>query len=532
MLRRFLPPFLISLIVLSAVSGCVHRPPPPLDLSSSGTPVRVETTNGPVVGVKTQDLSVFQGIPYAKAPVGELRFRPPAEPDRWNAPVQATRFGAVCPQVENEYEPSSMYPQSEDCLSLNVWTPAADAGKRPVLVYIHGGGFFEGASSRPLYDGANFARRGNIVFVSINYRLGALGFTYLEQMGDKFDGSGNLGLLDQAAALSWIARNIDRFGGDPSAVTIMGESAGAISVLNLMTMPVASGLFARAIAQSAAPSLNRNVDRAIANTEKYMQLAGVSDAGGLRALPVADVIKAQKKLMKDAGIGAELLFMPVIDGRVVAKDTVAAFDAGDQVPVPLMHGTTKDEFRLWLYISPLIKYVSPETFLNKSPDMKARLGDNAGRIIVHYKKEYPHLHKGEIAMMLAGDIVFWVPHVRISETHSLRAPTYMYEFDWPTPVKGGEIGSHHGLDVPFVFHNLDVENAEEFLGPNPPAALADAMIDTWISFVKTGVPKVPGGPDWPVYDIKRRSTMTFNLQCRLVDDIRPADRLIYKGILY
>jgi para-nitrobenzyl esterase len=247
--------------------------------------VVTETCYGRVAGIREADgLILFLGMPYAPAPKGTLRFRPPQELMPWEGILPAFRFGPVCPQIPAAFAPSSFYPQDEDCLSLNVWTPGIDDKSRPVLVFIHGGAFINGSSAESAYDGSTLSRRGDMVVVTANYRLGALGFLYLEDMDSEFAESGNLGLLDQIAALKWVQKNIDWFGGDPGNVTIMGQSAGSISVTTLMAAPEAKGLFKRAIAESGAPNLCHSKESAALVASKFLKLAQVKDIEGLRSL--------------------------------------------------------------------------------------------------------------------------------------------------------------------------------------------------------------------------------------------------------
>jgi para-nitrobenzyl esterase len=487
------------------------------------------TVEGFVTGSKTQ---VFLGIPYARPPRGELRFRPPQELFPWSKSREALAFGPVCPQIKNRLEPAGWLAQDEDCLTINVWTPAADGAKRPVLVWIHGGGFFEGASSRPVYDGESFARRGDIVFVSMNYRVGVLGFLYLDGLDRSLAGSGNLGFQDQIASLKWVKANIAAFGGDPDNVTIMGESAGSFSVTTLMTLPSAKGLFNKVIAESGVPILNRTPGFAARETARFMELAGVDSIEELRALPVENVLKAQERLMNDASIGAERLFMPVLDGAVISRDPMQALMDGAGAGIPLLHGTTEDEFRFWIYVEPLIVLASPDFLLNQAPELKAQLGGSKDRIIEHYKKTRPSLSSGDIAMAIAGDMVFLIPHIRLAEAQAKHAKSYMYLFRWDSPVQDGKYGSHHGLEVPFVFRTIYAENYQEFLGENPPLPLSEKMQDAWIAFVRTGNPGITGLPEWPVYDTTRRATMLLDSEPKLADDPQKDIRLIYKGVLY
>ncbi len=342
-LRRGVAVFSVLVLLVSCARTTAPFDPQP---DRARKLVVVETTTGRVAGFEAESgLHVFLGIPYAEPPVGNLRFAPPRPVERWTHVRPAYRFGPTCPQMEDEYEPASLLHQDEDCLSVNIWTPGADPEKRPVVVYIHGGGFIEGGSGDPLYDGQHLARRGDIVVASLNYRVAALGFLFLDDVGPEFSGSGNLALQDQTAGLTWIKNNIERFGGDPDQVTIMGESAGSTSVMFHMISPGSRGLFHQAIAQSGAINLSRTREQAAKVTQRFMALAGVEDVSGLRALPAPTIVELEKTLLDDVGFEADIVFSPVLDGVVTPVDPFQAFEDGAAAGVPLLHGTNLDEFR-------------------------------------------------------------------------------------------------------------------------------------------------------------------------------------------
>jgi para-nitrobenzyl esterase len=415
---------------------------------------------------------------------------------------------------------------------LNVWTPGLDDRRRPVIFYIHGGGFIQGASADPLYDGAAFARRGDVVFVSTNYRHGLWGFLYLDRFGDEFRGSGNLGLQDQIAALKWVRANIERFGGDPSNVTIMGESAGSISVTTLLAVPAAKGLFHKAIAESGAPNIMRTADFAAKTTARLLKVAGVADVAGLRRLTADQLLKAQLSLIDQAGAEADIWFSPVIDGAIVPRDPYEAIVEGAAAGVPLLHGTNTDEYRYWIRYSWLVRFVPPELLLRKAPTAAAKVIPQQKRVIAHYRRANPEASSGDITMMMATDVAFWIPHIRLAEAQSKHAKTWMYSFAWPSPVNGGIYGADHGLELRFVFHNLHEPLATDFVGEHPPEKLADVMNDAWVAFARSGNPQIAGLPEWPSYDLERRATMVFDEACKLTLDPRRAERELYKGVLY
>ena len=501
--------------------------------SGEGLPVVVtNTTYGRVAGLKNDDgLNVFLGVPYAKAPVGELRFMPPQEPTSWKGILPAFSFGSVCPQVQSSSEAASYYPQGEDCLSLNIWTPGIDDKYRPVVVFIHGGAFIEGASANPMYNGSSLASNGDIVVVTINYRLGALGFLYLEPLGEEYAKSGDLGILDQILALQWVQKNIEMFGGDPENVTLMGQSAGSISVTTLMSVPQAKGLFRRAIAESGAPNLCLTREDAANITRKFMKLANVTSVEGLRRLNAFELIDVQGMLLKDAGLSASNTFAPVIDGQVLPEDPFLALNNGSAAGIHLLLGTNRNEFRLWLYLSPILAYVPPEALLVVIPDVDSVFGGQMAMagILARYHLSQPLAWPNDLTMDILTDTEFWIPQVRMAEVQSKHALTWMYRFDWPSPFENGKLGACHALELPFIFHNFNSQATAQRVGPIPPMKLANKIQSTWIAFIRTGDPNTGDLPHWPGYNTSQRATMLLTLNSTLQNDPAREVRLFYKG---
>jgi para-nitrobenzyl esterase len=507
-------------VVLAVFPGC------------GGTNLVAKTSSGKVMGeLETSGTLVYKGIPYAKPPVGKLRFKPPQPPNPWKDTLKAALFGPVAPQAENEIGTASTQEQSEDCLSLNVWTPGIDNKHRPVMVWIHGGGFTSGSGSDDWYDGSTFSERGGVVVVTLNYRLGALGFLYLGGVGGpEYAESGNLGILDQVAALKWVRDNIAAFGGDPGNVTIFGESAGSMSVCTLMGMPAARGLFHRAIAESGALNLINNVNYASGVTRQFMSYAGVTDMAGLLSLTTEQIIKAQGKLMdKEGRVGTPL--GPVIDGSVLPEPPLHAIANGSAADVDFLTGTNLNEVRFWLIMVPLLAVAPVQTVANYYPILSKALGAYTSTIAASYKARRPKATDGDITMAIMTDVMFRVPQIRVVEAQSAEQPkTFMYLFTWPSPVHDGILGSCHALELPFVFDHLHAPNTVEFMGNDPPEKLADIMQNTWIAFAKTGDPNNKSIPNWPAYNTRTRATMELNVNPAEVDDPYSADRLIWNGI--
>ncbi|MBC2776676.1 carboxylesterase/lipase family protein [Parasphingopyxis marina] len=474
---------------------------------ATGFPASAHATDGPeavveqgrLAGVSENGLHIFRGIPYAAPPVGDARWRPPAPPSAWEEIRDATTFGPSC--IQPPVPPTSLYfdpPEtvSEDCLTLNIWAPE-DAADAPVIVWIHGGSLRIGGSAEPMYDGANFAERG-IVFVSINYRLGALGWLAHPELSAESPhaASGNYGLLDQIAALRWTRDNIAAFGGDPGNVTIMGESAGALSVTYLMVSPLARGLFHKAIAQStntrAVPELRRTVYGLTPAEETGAAIASALGAADLAALRAMDA----ERLMMTALMAG---FRPegTIDGWALTEQAVETFDAGRQAPVPLLTGFTEGEMRAGLVPLPAI----PTDAASYEAEIVRRYGDLAPEFL----RLYPSSDIRESMMATLRDAVFgWASEYLVDRHSAAGLPAYLYLFDHCDPAaRERAICAFHASELPFVFGQTGPEASLPPNWPRPDGAdeiaLSSAMMDYWVSFARTGVPSGEGRPDWPAY---------------------------------
>jgi para-nitrobenzyl esterase len=475
----------------------------------------VNTTSGEVRGQEDGGVTRFLGIPYAASPTGDRRFRAPAPPPAWDGVLDASAFSATPPKPDYPPPLDVMLPEpnipGENWLTLNVWTPGGAA--RPVMVWIHGGAFSHGNSAAPVYGGRAFARDG-VVLVTINYRLGVDGFAVLP------DAPANRGLLDQIAALEWVRDNIAAFGGDPGNVTIFGESAGAMSVTTLLSIPRARGLFARAITQSgAAQAAADPADAALVTKELGQALGLEATAANLAGVPLPALIEAQT-IVRDAlaaqpdparfGVSivvSSIPFPPVIDGDLIPRHPLAAIAAGEAADVPLLTGTTSDEFRLFLVPTGRAAFVTDDLLAALLPVLGV-----SPAVAGLYRSHRPGATPGDLLAALLTDSYFRLPALAVAEARTGSAPTFVYEFAWPSPVGG--LGACHAMDIPFVFDNLAADGVDRLTGPQAPPQLAARMHAAWVSFARTGDPGWrPFGMDYPVF-VFRESGGTLELDPR------------------
>ncbi|HEY5531521.1 MAG TPA: carboxylesterase/lipase family protein [Candidatus Anoxymicrobiaceae bacterium] len=477
---------------------------------------------------------VFKGMPFAAPPVGDLRFMPPQPAKPWSGTHQAFAFGKAEAQPPDALTGESKQAQSENCLTLNVWTPGLDNTKRPVMVWIHGGGFTNGSGSDSIYDGANLSKRGDTVIVTINYRLGPFGFLYLGNVGGpRYAQSGNLGLLDQLAAIRWVRDNARAFGGDPGRITVFGESAGSISISALLGMPAARGLFNRAIAESGAANLARSTQSAEATTARFMQIAGVSDIAGLRSLTTSQMVSAEAE-MKKQKMQAALLFGPVIDGSAVPQPPLDAIEAGSASGVDLLIGTNLNEINLWTLATPAVARFPLSVVSAYIPIVQSAISLTSPAtpeaVAASYKSRRPAATDGEVSLAAITDSMFRVPAIRVAEAQSPKqSKTWMYLFTWPSPVFS-RLGACHAIELPFVFGNMKASRISTLIGRNPPQRLVDTMQSAWLAFAKNGNPNASGVPEWQAYDAGSRATMILNATSKQQDNPYGADTDVWNGV--
>jgi para-nitrobenzyl esterase len=492
----------------------------------------VETTLGRLRGTRERGLEVFRGIPYAAPPTGARRFRPPAPAAPWAGVRDATRFGPSAPQLPVAFdliEGMEVGETSEDCLTLNVVTPAADGGRRPVLVWIHGGAFTIGSGSQPIYDPRALVRRGDVVVVTVNYRLGALGFLALEGP----ETATNAGLLDQTAALRFVRENAAAFGGDAGNVTVFGESAGGMSIGCLLGMPSARGLMGRAIPMSGAAHNVNDAETAARVRRDLCRELGVADGdeAALRAAPVGALLQAQSRCEASYWRATiRMGFRPTVDGRSLPEPPIEAIRRGLSAEVEVLVGATRDEWRMFGFMDPEAWKLDDEALSRR---LEARVPGAAERILAAYRAARPGASAVDLFFAIESDRFFRIPAIRLAEAQCAHQPrTFSYLFTWESPLMGGRLGACHGIDVPFVFGRIGSPAAEKFAGGGPRAeALAAAAMDAWLAFARTGDPSHAGLPRWDRFDTERRATMLFGPSLDLADDPFGAERAAWEGVL-
>ena len=491
--------------------------------------LEVTTTSGTVRGSRSGPVLAFKGVPYAAPPFVDRRFAAPAPPVPWAGVRDCTQYGPTALKPPYPVPVDTLLPEpvipGEDVLNLNVWTPEGADGL-PVLVWVHGGAFVNGSGAVPQYDGTAFARDG-VVTVTINYRLGVDGFLHF---GD--DGPANRGLLDQVAALEWVRDNIAAFGGDPARVAVAGESAGAMSVVSLLSMPRAQGLFARAVAQSGSGHFALRPATATKVAEALAARLGVPlTRAALAEVDPVTLVAAQQALSQEVAATPDparwgeivvnaMAFEPVVDGDVLPALPVRGVQAGAGSDFDLLIGANTDEHALFLVPNGFVDLVSEPVLAmvlagyGLTPDALAP-----------YRSDAPAATPGELMVAVATDWFFRIPALRLAEARAGGpGSTHVYEFAWPSPQFGGRLGACHALEIPFVFDTLSAPGSEALSGDAPPQELADVVHRAWVDFVRTG------DPGWPTYDLGERPVQVFGTLTAVTPDPRGAQRQVWEGV--
>jgi para-nitrobenzyl esterase len=485
----------------------------------------VAVSGGKIQGRVTREIGAWLGIPYG-ADTASRRFRPPLPATRWAGARITDRFGPKCPQAPLPLPPDlasiiqfADLPTSEDCLSLNVWSRASrkTGGGRPVLVWLHGGGFATGTGAEPHYEGANLARIGDVVVVTLNHRLNAFGFLDLSADPDPaYRNSANVGMLDIVLALEWVRRNIAAFGGDPANVTIFGQSGGGGKVGTLLAMPAARGLFAKAVIMSGPVTDLPTKEASRKTAVAVMQAAGVSRAAELAALPPDKLLAAS----------ARIAFQPSVDGEAIPRQPFTPNAPPIARHIPLMIGTTRDEATVFLAADPAFSTLDEAGLRQRAVAM---LPPGQGeRIVTAYRAAAPGDAAGLTLARIVTDQRFTIPSIQLADRKAAQvgAPVFLYRFDWRSPVLGGKLGATHGIDMAMWFRNE--AEVSGFTGTGPEVGrIATAMGGALIAFARTGDPNGPGLPRWPRYDSERRPTMIFDTVPRVVADPNARERAVW-----
>lgn len=489
----------------------------------------VETAYGPVRGTHGNragsQVKVWRGVRYGAPPVGDLRWRAPQPPERWTEVADATAFGPVCPQPRSPIPLGPGTRAEEDCLFLNIWSPAgASAGDGlPVMVWLHGGAYILGSGSQPLYDGSTLAAESHVIVVTVNYRLGALGFTDLSGFDSRCEA--NVGLRDVLASLRWVRDNIGAFGGDRERVTLFGESAGAGIVTTLLAVPEAAGLFSRAIAQSSPVTSVYDGDRARDLAGRFLDRLGMTIADAQQA-PVQMLVAASGYLFDHIPMTTpgRLAFTPTVDGDLVPDYPVNLARAGKTHPIPLLIGTNRDEAALFRFMKSPLMPITPKAirtmFENIAEDQPGLALPTEEQII----SGYAGMRARARGLGVARDVGFRMPTVWFAEGHGEIAPVYLYRFDWATPVfKIIGLGAAHATELIYTWGNL-VSGTRDFTfklgGRKAAQALSERMRARWTNFARDAEPCGPAGePNWTPYSIRQRTTMVLNRKDHIVDDL-------------
>ncbi|WP_298163291.1 carboxylesterase/lipase family protein [Brevundimonas sp.] len=479
------------------------------------------TRHGPVRGYLDRDIKVFKGVRYG-ADTAARRFRPAVAPERWTGVVEATAYGAASPQASDEANPS------EDCLFLNVWTPGLDdGGRRPVMVYVHGGAHANGSGSSPLYDGVALCRRGDVVVVTLNHRLNVFGYNGLGQLtGGVFAKSGSVGNLDLMLALEWVRDSIAAFGGDPDNVTVFGQSGGGAKLVTLMAMPSAAGLFHKVITMSGQHVTAMGPQHAELRMRAFLDHLGLTPerAGELATLPMGRLVEALS--MDDPIEKGGIYFWSVMDHDTLPRHPFVPDAPKESAHIPMIIGNTHDEARAFTANDERNFSLTWDTVAAKlAPEFVVDL--NAQYVVDWYRARFPQMSPVDVFFAAAtcgrsrpGHLIQAQERARIGDR------TWMYQLDFGSPVEP-RLGAYHSFDIALAFDNCHQPTSKTGTGPEA-IEVARRMSETFIAFARTGDPNNAAIPAWAPYDLERRSTMIFDVDTRSVDDPRGDERRLFQ----
>lgn len=498
-----------------------------LGAASGASPI-AQTGHGKIRGYMDGSIHVFKGVPYG-GDTALRRFQAPVPPTSWQGVRDATEFGPMAPQAAGRAGLEGGAGMSEDCLRLNVWTPALrDRGRRPVLVYFHGGAYNNGSVNDDVYDGARLCRKGDVVVVTVNHRLNGFGFLYLADLGgESFRDSGNAGMLDLVLALRWVRDNIAEFGGDPGCVTIFGQSGGGAKCATLMAMPAARGLFHRVWTMSGQQLTGRKRENANRDARQVLQNLGLSPdrLDEIRTVPM--------EVLRSAMRGGS--WTPVVDGGALPRDPFSPDASPLSAGIPMVLGNTHDETRN------LIGGGKPELFAltwDALPDairthVRQFIGELSPALIVQkYRGWYPEYSPSDVFFAATTAARSWKGMVIESERRARQGgPTWVYYVHWRSPLDGGKWESPHGVDIPLVFDNVANSNLTS-VAPQEAQVVAEAMSSALLAFARTGSPHAEGLPEWRRFDLERRPAMIFDADSHVAEDPRRNERALFAPVEY
>jgi len=486
---------------------------------------RATTTHGPVIGARDHGILSFKGVRYG-ADTRPTRFQPPRPPAPWSRPVEALAYGAACPQSGDEAN------QSEDCLFLNVWTPGLDAGRRPVMVYIHGGAYSTGSGSSPLYDGTRLAARGDVVVVTLNHRLNLFGYAYLARLDAGFPHSGNAGQLDLIQALQWVRDNIAAFGGDPDRVMVFGQSGGGAKIATLMATPSAAGLFHRAATMSGQQVTASGPLNATRRTRAFLEAAGVAQhrVRDLVDMPAEALLAAARARDPVLGYGS-LYFGPVVDHQSLFRHPFYPDAPAQSAGIPMIIGNTRDETLAFMGGDPANAGLTWETLAGRMTPDVMRIDVAPEVVIAEYRRLHPDWTPDEVLIGATTAGRSWRGAVIEAEARAAQgASTWAYQMNFPGTLENGRSGAFHTVDIALAFDNVDAVGSR-VAGPGAQQVSA-SLSDAFIALARSGDPNHGGLPAWTPYGLTHRETMVFDVETRLENDPRGDERRFFAQTPY
>ena len=499
----------------------------------------VETTAGKVRGAVQGKVQAFKGVPYGGSTAPPNRFMPPTKPKAWTGVRDTMQLGQRSPQLLSDFhgfvppEVEAMdrdEAMGEDCLMLNVWTPGVGASaKRPVMVWLHGGGYSSGSGGFICYDGAELAGKHDVVVVTVNHRLSVFGYLYLAGIGgEKYATASNVGQLDILAALEWVRDNIAAFGGDPKNVTLFGQSGGGGKVSTALAMPAAKGLFQRAIVQSGAAIRGGTKDAANKTAEEFLSRLSLTakDIDKLQTLPMEQILATSDT---QKGKRPPLNTGPVVDGRTLPIDPFEPVAAAQSADIPLLIGTTETEVTFFpgMPLDPM----DDADFRKRVKGLVRKASDaQVDQLITAYRTGRPKDSNTDLLLIMSSDGGFRAGVLTEADRKAQqKAAVYQYYFTWRSPVRDGKLRSFHTIEIPFVFDNVD--NCQSMTGKGADRhALADRMAKAWVAFARTGDPNHAGLPRWGKFDTTTRATMVFDKECKVVNDPHAAEQKLLRQL--